>query len=592
MDTTPRPSRTWPRALAAGLVATALACLIALAAMVAGLRADAGRTSDALRAEAARLAAGVDGAGARQAEPVLESAGVAARLVGPRGGVIADGDLDALWGAAAAPLGARLALVGAGTTVRRGAVEESVALADGRTLTVRAPLSMGAGGVVDAGPGLVVLLILVGMGAAGASALGGRRRRSATSRRAEAVLAAAAGRVPGPAAARGAWAPLDLAILHASERVRELRDAAEVRMEALGAAVAPLPMPAAARTPSGGVVRNDALERLVHPLAPADRDAAEAAVSAGVNGRGATARRVDLADGRVLEMESWAVPGGRVVVLAERTEQARLAALRAHLTGSASQQLRGPIAEIATRAGEIADRGPVSVGSAAGAIRASADRLDRLVARMLRAGGVEDASRRPTPRAVGVGALAHGLGTAYDARLRERGLRLEHDLPADGLGVVADPALVHEVLAELIDNAAAATSRGGVITLAARRSGAAEVEILVQDTGEGIPARERPRVLEPFGRAGDSSARPGAGLGLGVARALAERMGGRVEVHDGPGGRARLVLPAASYPVPEPATPISVAAPDAVPEPVDDPPAPSGRVPEPALAGPAPSATP
>jgi signal transduction histidine kinase len=72
------------------------------------------------------------------------------------------------------------------------------------------------------------------------------------------------------------------------------------------------------------------------------------------------------------------------------------------------------------------------------------------------------------------------------------------------------------------------------------------VELAVADTGPGIPGDEVGAVGERFARGAAAAGLPGAGLGLGVAQALAARLGGRLSVERGPGGRARLELPAAS----------------------------------------------
>ena len=174
---------------------------------------------------------------------------------------------------------------------------------------------------------------------------------------------------------------------------------------------------------------------------------------------------------------------------------------------------------------------------------------------MLRSAGIDDGARAPRPSAVSVAGVAFGLGQAYDRRLRDRGLRLEHDLPGDLPAVAADAGLLHEVLAELLDNASASTQRGGVITLRGRAVRRGVVEIAIVDTGTGIAASDRWLVGEPFGRGTAASTRPGAGLGLGVARTLVERMGGRLAVESGPGGVARVELPAADTGVDTPATP-------------------------------------
>ena len=154
--------------------------------------------------------------------------------------------------------------------------------------------------------------------------------------------------------------------------------------------------------------------------------------------------------------------------------------------------------------------------------------------------------------AVGAAAIAYGLAAAFDRKLRDRGLRLETDLPATLPPMRTDSALVHEILSELVANSATFTPRGGTITLAGRALAGGGVELAVSDTGPGIAGDELAAAVERFGRGEAATGFPGAGLGLGVARALAERLGGRLTLEPGPGGRARLELPAAPQPAPDP----------------------------------------
>jgi len=543
-----RPWRPRATALAAFAAALAAAALVALLALSLSLRDDAARTSAALAAQADALAVAVDDARPAVARETLAGAGVAARIVGPRGRITTDGALGTLWDRGAAPFPARVATWG-GADVGHGFVEQSRPLSAGRTLVVRAPLAMGTAGVLGGGIPLIVAILIVALIAGGVAWWRSARLDARVQRLAGGVDALAAGRaVAFPRGGRGAWGDLEDALGRASRRLIELQGAAEVRMEALGAAVAPLPLPVAARTPSGGLVRNDALERLVAGAATPDADAVEDAVRGALAGSGAVARRLDLSDGRTLEVEAWPVPGGRLVVLAERTEQARLEAVRANVVGAASRNLRRPITEIQARGAELLARASGDAAGPARDILAGADRLERLVSRMLRSAGIDDGSRAVRPRSVSVASVAFGLGQAYDRRLRDRGLRLEHDVPGDLPAVAADPGLLHEVLAELLDNASAFTPRGGVITLRGRAVRRRTVEIAIVDTGAGIAAADRALIAEPFGRGGAASTRPGAGLGLGVARTLVERMGGRLAVESGPGGVARVELPAADAP--------------------------------------------
>jgi signal transduction histidine kinase len=85
------------------------------------------------------------------------------------------------------------------------------------------------------------------------------------------------------------------------------------------------------------------------------------------------------------------------------------------------------------------------------------------------------------------------------------------------------------------------------VEVAVRRIGD-EVVIAVADCGPGIPADELPRLFDRFSRLARTSDIPGTGIGLFIARSLAEAQGGRLEVAsvEGEGATFSLVLPAAS----------------------------------------------
>jgi signal transduction histidine kinase len=371
---------------------------------------------------------------------------------------------------------------------------------------------------------------------------------------AAAADATAAGR-PAPVrpVGRGDMRRLSRSVGALTARAAELQDAAEARVEALGAALGPMEHPASARTPGGSLIRNEALERLLRDAAPGDAAAIDEAVRAGLESSGPVSRRLTLVDGRDLEVDAWGVPGGRVVTVGERTEQARLAALRRQITGAAARHLQAPVSEVQAIGSDLLGQVPAASAPAVRRMLAAGDRMERLVAQILR-GTENDPRARPLRMApVGAGGIAYGLATAFDQKLRDRGLRLETDLPATLPPLRTDAALVHEILSELMANSATFTPRGGTITLSGRALPGGGVELALTDTGPGIPGDELDAAAERFGRGAAASGLPGAGLGLGVARALAERLGGRLTLEAGPGGRARLELPAAPALPPEPA---------------------------------------
>ncbi|CAG4906747.1 unnamed protein product [Acidocella sp. C78] len=102
------------------------------------------------------------------------------------------------------------------------------------------------------------------------------------------------------------------------------------------------------------------------------------------------------------------------------------------------------------------------------------------------------------------------------------------NIPEDAATVRADPALLEQVLVNLLENAVKYGPEGGAISVFARRAG--EVVVLsVADEGVGIPPEDLPHVFDSFFRVvrGDRVA-PGTGLGLAIARAFVEAMGGTI----------------------------------------------------------------
>jgi two-component system, OmpR family, sensor histidine kinase KdpD len=133
--------------------------------------------------------------------------------------------------------------------------------------------------------------------------------------------------------------------------------------------------------------------------------------------------------------------------------------------------------------------------------------------------------------------------------LRDRGLRV--DVAAGKPLLVGRFDFVHSlrIVVNLLENAAKFSPDGAAISLAAERRGD-EIRIAVADRGPGVPAGEEERIFEPFYRPGgkfDSSG-GGAGLGLSIARRMAEAQGGAVGYapRDGGGSVFELRLPAAS----------------------------------------------
>jgi signal transduction histidine kinase len=135
------------------------------------------------------------------------------------------------------------------------------------------------------------------------------------------------------------------------------------------------------------------------------------------------------------------------------------------------------------------------------------------------------------------------------ARVGGREVGFVVDVRPPGATVRADRARLHQVLANLLDNAVRHGPPGGTVSVLARRVGE-QMEIDVRDEGPGIAAADRERVFDRFTR-GERAVGGGTGLGLAIARWAVDLHGGRIAVLDPPepgaaGCRIRVTLVGAS----------------------------------------------
>jgi signal transduction histidine kinase len=111
--------------------------------------------------------------------------------------------------------------------------------------------------------------------------------------------------------------------------------------------------------------------------------------------------------------------------------------------------------------------------------------------------------------------------------------------------LVVDPAKLHDILRNLVENAIHYTPDSGRIEIAADLHDG-RYRVMVSDTGPGIPAEDLTRVFERFYRVDKSRARPGGtGLGLAIVRNLVHVLGGEAKAgnRDGSGAVFTITLP-------------------------------------------------
>jgi signal transduction histidine kinase len=134
--------------------------------------------------------------------------------------------------------------------------------------------------------------------------------------------------------------------------------------------------------------------------------------------------------------------------------------------------------------------------------------------------------------------------------LQKHRISLQADLQPDAHAEV-NASQVQQVLLNLIINARQAMEPGGTLCLATRRNEpAGTAEILVRDTGSGIPAEKLSRIFEPFytSKTTDSDGQGGTGLGLSLCREIIESHQGRIRVESvvGKGTTFTIKLPLAT----------------------------------------------
>ena len=220
------------------------------------------------------------------------------------------------------------------------------------------------------------------------------------------------------------------------------------------------------------------------------------------------------------------------------------------LLAGVSHELRTPLARIRV-ALEIAEEGDVATARASLAdITDDLGELERLVDELLTAARLELGQSAPgapvlRPTTVDAAALVATASERFLAVHPEH--RLEAEAAESAGRLEADPGLVARVLNNLLDNAAKYSApSAGWVRLGVEGT-AGEVTFRVEDHGAGIAPEDLPHVFTPFFRADPSRSRStgGFGLGLSLARSIAEAHGGRLELASEPGSgtRAVLVLP-------------------------------------------------
>jgi signal transduction histidine kinase len=277
-----------------------------------------------------------------------------------------------------------------------------------------------------------------------------------------------------------------------------------------------------ARALRGEVVRGE-MVRLERGGAPPVWIAASAAPVRDATGviRGAVATAVDLTELHALEEE------------------------RETLMQTVSHDLRTPLHVVVGHAELLRHRGDEEVRRRAEAILASAGRMTRLIGDLVDAARLEAGHVALSLEPLDLASFLSRWKDRMAGALAMERVRIE--APAATPPVLADPARLDQILANLASNALKYSHPGSEVRVDLRATPEA-LRLSVADRGTGIPPDELPRLFERYYRARTAGRAEGLGLGLFITRKLVEAHGWRIEVASevGAGSVFTLVIPAAA----------------------------------------------
>jgi two-component system, OmpR family, phosphate regulon sensor histidine kinase PhoR len=227
----------------------------------------------------------------------------------------------------------------------------------------------------------------------------------------------------------------------------------------------------------------------------------------------------------------------------------KLSRLKTDFVANISHELRTPLTSVRLYAETLREgraEGPEEVRECVAMLSSEADRLSRMVERLLDWSRLEAGSGKLDLERTEVPALLDRIGEAYRAQQlpAQYETQLEPRLPP----VNVDRDAMAQVVLNLLHNAVKYTGEDKRIRVRARKSGR-NVAIEVEDNGPGVRPHDRKRIFERFYRGDDLLSRrtEGTGLGLAIAKKIVELHGGRIEVDSrlGEGSTFRVILPAA-----------------------------------------------
>lgn len=239
-----------------------------------------------------------------------------------------------------------------------------------------------------------------------------------------------------------------------------------------------------------------------------------------------------------------------VAVIEDVTERWQAETARRDMVTNVSHELRTPVGAIAVLAEALAaEDDPESIRLLSQRLDLEAQRLTETLNDVLALSRLE-ANRQGDRTEINFGELVAFQVSRMRASAQRAGLELVLKLSDEHLLVVGDVALLGRAIDNLLENAIKYSDKGEPVeveVLSTDRPDGTYAELIVRDTGIGIPIRERQRIFERFYRVDRARSRDsgGSGLGLAIVRHVAVSHDGSVEVDslEGVGSTFRFRVP-------------------------------------------------
>jgi histidine kinase len=246
------------------------------------------------------------------------------------------------------------------------------------------------------------------------------------------------------------------------------------------------------------------------------------------------------------EISHLAISLNSMAATLERTEQQRQ-----ELIGNVAHELRTPLTTIKGYMEGLMDGIVPADAHAFALVHEEADRLSRLVQDLQDLSRLEESGANLAIRPAPVGEIVAGVMQKMRPQFEAKRVALTAAIPAGLPPVLADRDRIQQVLLNLVANALQYTPPGGAVCVEASGNGGG-VQIAVIDNGIGIAPEHLPHIFTRFYRVDKSRSRAagGAGIGLTIARRMAEAHDGSITVESAPGRGSRFLvtLPAALAP--------------------------------------------